>query len=168
MAFIAVIKSVLQRAALATISQRGRLIPERQLTLRLMAQSPGLPGGSYQAYQAVARQARLTYQAARRLMRTSVARPTGRQLPIDPSISADDPRYQYRVIVSGYTPAGVRVATAVNVQTDTALTRLQVEAQARTQFEQSDTPYRDNRAAILQVPRGAQLTFQMVSAGRRG
>lgn len=168
MALPAIVKRVLMRSALATISQRGRLIPERSLTLRLMAQSPGLPGGSYQAYQAVARQARLTYQAARRLMRTSVARPTGRQLPIDPSLSADDPRYQYRVIVSGYTPAGVRVSTAVNVQTDRALTRLQVEAQARGLFEQSDTPYRDTRAAILQVPRGAQLDFRIVSAGRRG
>ena len=168
MALAALIKRVLMRSALATISQRGRLIPERQLTLRLMSQSPGLAGGSYQAYQAVARQARLAYQAARRLMRTSVARPTGRELPIDPSIGEDGQRYQYRVVVSGYTPAGVRVATAVNVRTDRALTRLQVEAQARGLFEQSDTPYRDNRAAVLSVPRGAQLEFQMVSAGRRG
>ncbi|MCG3768850.1 MAG: hypothetical protein JW394_0971 [Nitrospira sp.] len=168
MALIPGDKARLTRSALATISQRGRLMSERALTLRLMAQSPGLPGGSYQAYQAVARQTRLLYQAGRRLQKTTIARPTGRELPIDPSLDQHDARYQYRVIVSGRTPAGVRVSTAVNVQSDTALSRVNVDAQARQMFEQSDTPYRENRAAIRSVPKGSPLEFQIVSAGRRG
>ena len=167
MAFSAIIRAVLSRSAIAKIASRGRLIPERHLTLWLMRQNPSITGQSYQAYQAVARQTRLMYQAGRRLQRSSVARPRGRDVPHDPALADGTAEYGYRVVVSGYTPTGRRIATAVTVLSDTPLTRAEVYVVARAMFEQSDSPYRNDRPGTAQVERGANLIFNIISAGRR-
>ncbi len=167
MAFAAAIKAVLSRSALAKIASRGRLIPERQLTRWLMRQHPQIKDQSYQAFQAVARQTRLMYQAGRRLQKSPVARPRGRDVPRDPSIEDGGANYSYRVVVSGYTPTGRRIATAVTVLSDSPLTRAEVQMVARGMFEQSDSPYRNDRPGTAQVERGANLIFEIISAGRR-
>lgn len=156
------------RTALAIISSRGGNVSEIGLTRQLQRDYPELTGQTYQAFQAIARRAIAGHEAAAVVQRRPVNAVPGRELPVDPSIREEAPRYQYRVLIQAVSRDGTASwEYAVDVQSDQVLSRTDLEQIAEQRFRgrQPRQSYRERRTELGDNP---DISVLVLSAGRRG
>jgi hypothetical protein len=161
-------KSALLRSVLGMYAQRGRVIADVAVSRRLQEQNPALEGLNQQQAQAIAQQANRIYTAGRRLQNRSVNPLQRDEIPIDPSIGENDPRYRYRLLLEVYEGGERRGATTIEVDSDTILTRAQLQAIGNERLGARDTPGRPTMQQILSGTTGGVPIITVVTAGRRG
>lgn len=132
------------RAALRARGRGSEAIQEAALARRLRAQFPAMHGGSYQAFQAVARRAVLAERTARQMNRAYTQTPTAREHAVDPSLQWYNARFKYTVVFSAPSPGGGMRNVMVEHYSDTPMSAREIRRAiiARTDFSDYPRPQR--------------------------
>jgi hypothetical protein len=160
------VAQIVFRSAVAIIRSSSGRVPEGRLTDRIIAIHGRGPGQSYQSYQAVARQAQRTVDAAGRA-EADPTRPLSRgELPVDPSLDPAAAAYQYRTLVrvTALDHTG-EVTYATDVQSDDPLSIQDISLFANKHF-QAWTSTGTTGRAIAALGSRVAVAVELLSAGR--
>lgn len=160
-------KSALLRSVLGSFSQVGRAIAPYSMARRLVRENPALSGLNFSAAQALANQAQRIWDAGKRLNSRSVNPLQRAEVPIDPTIGPNDPRYRYRVLVQLNQGGMVVASTVIEVDSGALLTRAALFAQTAQFLEQGDSPRRAQGGAFATALPDSIPTYTVLTAGRR-
>lgn len=160
--------AVLFRAALGLIRSGRRRMSAYDAALALR-RNYGLPeGGTFSALMGIGQRALRAIRAGRSAERRTRTPQRFSDLPVDSRIMWHEPRIRYSVLVTGRTVDGEQRRWVVDVNSDTPLTRDQIREAARAAHETHDTTGRATSAPIQAMGPHEDLSFRIISAGRRG
>ena len=170
MAFNGAERQRLYRSAVSMIIQSGKDRGEFSLTQQLKrAYPPEILDNPqpHNAYQAIARQAIIGVERGREAQELGdTALPLART-PTDPGIRPDDPRFRYRVLVTATGAAAQAVSFAIDVNSDTRMSRDQIEDMVRENFDGEGSSGRSSSQAIASLGAQASITVRVLTAGQR-
>lgn len=89
-------------------------------------------------------------------------------LPVDRTLLPGDTRYRYQVLVTRTAPDGTSQTYRADVDSNELLSASQVETVVKITHDENYTPSHAGRTRQAYVAPGAEITSQVLTAGRRG
>lgn len=168
MALAAVVADVVFRSAQA-IGRAARSIDAWYSVARSLQRAYGyLEGANFSTFQAIARRAVSGVLAARQMNRAPTRQLTARDIPIDPTIRANDPRYRYRVLVTVSRDGSDPVSYAVDIESDTPMSQRQIRDEVSEHTDDHQSARRSTQRAVAAIQEGSTVNVTILAAGKRG
>lgn len=154
------------QSALASVRQGGTFTDIGAVAKELASKFPSTAGDGYLYYLNIVQAADRNWRQASVYESDPTATPTGRAVPIDPTIGPSQEAYAWRVVVVAHRSDGTTTETLTVVRSDGPLSGDEIETLAtnavREGIQESSTNPRGIRG-----PGVTHYTATIVSAGRR-
>lgn len=122
---------------------------------------------SASTYHAVAAQAGYSAFVAERMNENRDYVPTRREVAENVGIQFDAPRYSFEVVVRVFVKGEEVSSTRMEVQSDTPLSRAEIEARIGRQVQPTRTPRGKDMKTILKAEPDAEIVYEIFGAARR-